>query len=454
MTARILRIELWRSNARWMALLLLPVVISIGQAGRGLTVLALDQRQALFSAFPLAMGVAAWHARRDRRSGMDELLATTPRPRWQRVLPGAAALVLGAFVAYLVTCLVNVALVTNAGGYLSAASLPIVAVGAVALLAPVAFGLAVGRWLPFLLVPPILILYMALNLFFGDTEAHTEGPDASGEPPGWLLLWGTLQSVGTEFDFAAITARTHLGQALWLVALAAAGLIVYTTTRLRTRAAAVAAVAVGAAVAVPVLPDRYAEAYRLDPGATALVCTPDAPRVCVTRAHRAALPDLRGPGRETLAILAAKLPDPPTSVTEISYVDPPAPRADTVHIALWVGGDGRLRGPALGTVPDIRWELLLGAGTPACANPPQGTVERRRSDIARLVAAAWLLELEPPPPVYPEDPALLQQSETRPVYQALRQLPPDQQRARVAQLRQAELACDSGDRLDILTGPR
>ncbi|MDQ7908320.1 hypothetical protein RB614_27715 [Phytohabitans sp. ZYX-F-186] len=453
MTGRILRVELWRSNARWMALLLLPAVIGVGEAGRGLTVLALDQRQALFGAFPLAMGVAAWHARRDRRSGVEELLATMPRPRWQRVLPGAVALVIGAFAAFLLTCLVNVALVANAGGYLSTASLPIVAVGAVALLAPVAFGLAVGRWLPFMLVPPVLILYMAMNLFFGDTEAYTEGPDASGEPPGWLLLWGTLQSVGTEFDFAAITARTHLGQALWLVALAAAGIILYATTRPGGRAAAVAVVAVGAAVAVPVLPDRYAEAYALDPGATAPVCTPRPPRVCVTRAHRAALPDLSGPGREALAILAAKLPDPPTSVTEISYADPPAPRADTVHIALWVGGDGRLRGPVLGIVPDIRWELLLGAGTPSCADPPPGTPERRRYDLARLVAAAWLLDQDPPP-ADPGDPALASRTESLAAYQALRRLPPDQQRTRVAQLRRAELACDSGDRLDLLTGPR
>jgi RNA polymerase sigma-70 factor (ECF subfamily) len=38
--------------------------------------------------------------------------------------------------------------------------------------------------------------------------------------------------------------------------------------------------------------------------------------------------------------------------------------------------------------------------------------------------------------------------------EALRELPPDQQRTRVAELRQAELACDSSDRLDLLTGPR
>jgi hypothetical protein len=260
--------------------------------------------------------------------------------------------------------------------------------------------------------------------------------------------------VGTEFDFAAVTAGAHLGQALWAVALAGAGLIVFATARLRTRAAAIVPVALGAAVALAVLPERYADAYHLDPGAAAPVCTPDMPQVCVMRAHQGALADLRGPGREALAILAAKLPDAPTRVVETTYMDPPPPRADTVSIALQVSGDGREARSALGT-PDIRWDLLGGAGTPWCDNAADpGTPGRRRHDIARFVAAAWLLDQEPPAPADPADPALLQRSETLPVYQALRELPAAEQRARVAELREAELACDGRDRLELLTGPR
>jgi hypothetical protein len=211
-----------------------------------------------------------------------------------------------------------------------------------------------------------------------------------------MLLWGDLQVLGTEFDFAAVTAGTHLGQGLWAVALAAAGLIVFATARLRTRIIAVVLVVLGAVAAVAVLPERYADAHYLDPGATALVCTADTPRVCVMRAHQAALADLRGPGREALAILAAKLPDAPTNVVEMPYGDPPPARADTIPIALLVSGDGRDIQSATGTAPDIRWELLLGAGTPGCANAPAvDTAERRRYDIARLVAAAWLLDQEP-----------------------------------------------------------
>jgi hypothetical protein len=451
---RILRVELRRSNARWMLLLLLPSVFTFGGAGRGLSVLALDRRQGLIAAFPLIMGVAAWHARRDRRSRMDELLATTARPRWQRVLPAAAALAIGVLAANLLAVTVDFGLAVAAGGYLSASAVPILAVGALALLVPMAFGLAVGRWLRFVLVLPLLVAYLPLYLFFGDIEAWTEGPDATGDPPGWPLLWEELQPVGTPFEMTAVAARAHLGQSVWALALVAAGLIVFATTRPRTRATAVVAVVAGAAVAVPVLPDRYADAYYLDPGATAQVCTPDAPRICVTRAHRPALADLRGPAREALAILAAKLPDAPTSVVEVADPfgsEPPPPRRDTIHFVLWVGNDSREdRSPA-----DLKWALLAGAGTFGCPDPEPGfTPERRRYDIARVVAAAWLLDREPPAPADPNDPGLLRRDETLPPYRALRELPPQEQRDRVAALREAELACTGTDRLDVLIGQR
>ena len=112
-----------------------------------------------------------------------------------------------------------------------------------------------------------------------------------------------------------------------------------------------------------------------------------------------------------------------------------------------VSGNGRDVRAALESAPDIRWDLLLGAGTPACANAAApGTAGRRRYDIARFAAAARLLDQEPPAPADPRDPGLLQQSETLPVYQALRELPPAEQRTRVAELREAELACDGRDR--------
>lgn len=75
-----------------------------------------------------------------------------------------------------------------------------------------------------------------------------------------------------------------------------------------------------------------------------------------------------------------------------------------------------------------------------------------RYEIARVVAAAWLLDREPPAPEDPLDPVLTR-SQTVPAYRALLALPAQEQRDRVAALREAELACDNRDRLDILTGP-
>ena len=173
MSARILRIELWRSNARWMALLLLvPLVATLGEGGRGITVIALDRRQLLLDIFALAMGVAAWYARRDRRSRAEELLATTARPRWQRVLPGAAALAIGAAVAYLISIAVDIGRVTAADGYLSAVAVPILGVCALWLGVGVSLGLAVGRWVPFFLIPPLVVIFSRVSLCSA-TPRHT-----------------------------------------------------------------------------------------------------------------------------------------------------------------------------------------------------------------------------------------------------------------------------------------
>ena len=164
----------------------------------------------------------------------------------------------------------------------------------------------------------------------------------------------------------------------------------------------------------------------------------------MTRAHRKALAGLRDPAQEALSILAAKLPDAPTSVVEAR---------DAFFIQLWVTDTGRHARSA----SDTTWVLLGGAGTPVCANAADfGTPARQRYEIARIIAAAWLLDEEPPVTVplgpatqelvsCPSDPALIHPSETLPAYQALRQLPLDEQRSRVATYREAELACDGRD---------
>ncbi len=69
----------------------------------------------------------------------------------------------------------------------------------------------------------------------------------------------------------------------------------------------------------------------------------------------------------------------------------------------------------------------MGAGTPICQDV-RSQVEWERYNAARLVAAAWLLEEQPPAPSDPDDPAQPDTSVTGPAYEALLALPVDEQR--------------------------
>jgi hypothetical protein len=452
-TARILRIELRRSAALWAALISVPVVLSYNQVGQGLSLIAGSQRGDLLSFIPLALGLGAWQARRDRRSRTEELVATTPRPRWQRLLPTAAALAVGAAAGSLLIFAGLAGYTGATGAYVSAVSVPFATVTAVYLLAAVWSGLALGRLLPWRLTPPLLVVGGSVALMALGIALDDEG--GGGPAPGTVLL---DPSYSNYFGpFSAYPWQVILAQGLWAAALAAAGLILYTASRYG-RLTAIVPVALAVAAALPLLPRHAYQAQVLDQGAVALVCTPDAPRVCVTRVHHLALSGMREPSREALALLSAKLPQAPTSVVEI--VDRPGtngrsdlpPQTDTLSTWLMNDDQGRIAVPAR----DVLWSLLIGAGTQPCDNAPPGpSQERTRYDTARLVAAAWLLDAAPLSPTHLPDwwGGLPDQTQTLPAYDALRRLPADAQRARVAALRQAELACDYRDRLEILIGP-
>ena len=123
MTRRILRIELRRSTAVWAALLL--------AATGGFMLRALNppydtwmqvvtiQRDMMQLTWPLALAAGAWQAGRERRSRVDELVGTTPRPRWRRVQPIAAAMALAAAVGYLLMLAGGAINIQDVGGYFS-----------------------------------------------------------------------------------------------------------------------------------------------------------------------------------------------------------------------------------------------------------------------------------------------------------------------------------------------
>jgi hypothetical protein len=443
-----LRIELRRSAAIWVAVASFPALLSYGAIGQGLSVIAADQRNNLTSVMAFALALGAWQANRDRRSRIGELVASTPRPQWRRLVPIATALGITAFLGSFVCFAALTGYGIATGAYLPPVTVPFALVTALYLVAATWFGLAIGSLLPSRLTPPLVFVLGALVLsFLGFSFDHEGGP---GQPPGGatLLLPGN-SSIGhmRTYSWGVV-----LAEALFVVALAAAGLVFYVAHRY-FRLAAGALVALGLAASLPILP-RYADqALVLDRGAAALVCTPDAPRVCVRRVHHSTLSGLRGPGREALAILSAKLPQAPTSVVEMGETpgrptSPPPPQADTLYT--WTPYDD---GGRVALAPrDVVWHLLLGAGTQPCVTlTPEQFADY---NTARLVAAAWLLDEAPLPPTHEPDwfGWLPEPSMTLPVYEKLRALPAEEQRVRVAALRAAEVNCDPRDRLQILVG--
>lgn len=449
MTGRILRLELRRSTAPWIALLIVVLgaaMIYFTSGRHGLWMgLATTQRSMLALLWPLALGAGAWQAARERRSRMIELIATTARPRWRRVLPTATALAIGGVLGYLGMFTAGAGYVLPVATYLPAGAVPTVLIGALFMVIGLWLGLAIGSYLPSALTPPLLVVASAAVLVFVFNRLIH-----GGDPAGSVLFLPVLQVTnGFLPEFVTLSARTHAAQVVWLVGLAAAALLAFAPAARRVRILALVPALAGAALAAPLQPPVLSASFTYDRAAVALVCTPDRPRVCVTRAHETALADLRDPAHEALRIMAAKLPDAPTSVvedyhnqvTDPSYQPPP----DTVAIRLEVTPSGRALLPAR----VILFDVLDGAGTPGCYVTSRRPTEfDRRYYSARLAAAAWLLGSMPDsPPAF--DLSLAQQAFT-----TLRGLPAGEQRARVAALRQAELACDDRDRLDILVGAR
>jgi len=455
MTGRIVWIEVRRSAARWAALISLPLVLfASGDLGRGSGVLAAGHRQLLVLFVPLALGIGAWQARRDRRSRMEELLTTTPRPAWHRHAGTAAALTGGAVVgAWLVYALLT-GYISTIDGFLSISGIGVFGVSTLYLVAAVLLGLAVGRLAPWAVTPPLLTLGGFVLLIL--PEALLPGESEASPLPGTRLL--IPAEAGGISGFETLTGPVMAAQATWAVGLVVGALVLALASGYR-RLAAAAPVAVSLVVAVPLLPAQARDAVVFDPAAIAAVCTEDAPRVCVTAAQRPALDDLRDPARDALRILGDKLPQAPMSMSEAvfdhragQYLTPD--RSTVLYAEVpTTGRTGRIAVPA----DELVFGLLIGAGTPPCPfafdlSRPQRTAY----DTARVVAALWLLDR--PPSSVPRDQYwwwwLPDDASITAAYDALLALPADEQRARVGALRAAEVACDAGDRLAMLTGAR
>lgn len=225
------RIELRRSMGFALGAVLVIVALGVlyslsGQWGktstawfRQWTTLASWMRYMMLFLWPIAIGVCALQGLQDKRSGVLELMTTASRPRWQRTSQPLLALAVGLVAAWLVLFLVGGVQVIGATNYFSCAWLPILLVGALALIAGAWLGAALGRLVTSALTPPMLavsaLVLLALIVTAGDTAAA-----AAGAVPRWMGVFSPALPTVRDV-FARIDGRLTGAQLAWFAGMAA-----------------------------------------------------------------------------------------------------------------------------------------------------------------------------------------------------------------------------------------
>jgi hypothetical protein len=432
---RILRIELRRSAAAGTALVLLLIGAALLYAdpqrwAAGWMPLAIAQRETLVLTMPLALAAGAWQARREHRSHVAELIASTARPRAQRVTPILAAFAIAVAAGYLAVAAAAVPWIAGTARYLPANGLIVLAVGALALIAAAWLGLAAGRLLPSPITAPALaVAGLGVLMLLPAATGHRE----------WLAqVFAPTRGMGLFTPYPTVPGGVSVAQTIWLAALAATALVLLAAGSRRARAAALLPAVLGAAVTVLVAPSGsdFVDAP-MDTVARELVCADGTPQVCVSRIHAGLLPEVTPLARRGLTMLA-KLPNAPVGAAENinTFADENAQpqRPDTVLLDIDVDSRGHLAGKA-----DFLPRMLNAAGvdTRACAETLSAPVSR--------AAAYWLMDLEP---------GLIDtDAETHTLWQGLRILPEAEAAVRVAAVRRAALDCQNLDGL-LTTGNR
>lgn len=438
MPGRILRTELRRSAAPVAGALTAALgaagLYALVLSGQGAlwdaqwTMLAGFQRVMLVLLWPLAVGAGAWQARRDRRSRMDELLGSVSRPEWQQPVPAAVALATFLIAGYALIFAAGAVRVASNASYSTLSWLPMFAVGALSLVAAGWLGMGAGRLLPSPYTPPISVVAGFLLLI---TPVQLAKGAAGG--PSTLLAPNLTDTVD---EFSTVSSAFSAAQVVWFTGLALGGLVVLLARR-RAAPTALLPAALAGALAVSLGGSAPASGIVANPAARAEVCTDDGgPRVCVTRAHRDGLAELKGPARRALRLLEV-LPNAPTSVHEVPSDIPGPQPADE----LWLDSEnyetGRgWRGSSDG---ELLMRLLAGAGTRPCSDPAYRT---------RVIAAAWLIGQYPPPGS--ADVQKQEAANRRELWEALRALPRGEQTRRIAEIRRLGLTC--GDVSTVLPG--
>ncbi|MFJ8019497.1 hypothetical protein [Streptomyces sp. NPDC096311] len=461
MNVRVLRIELKRSVAPWAgAMVLAPALAFLylipGSWWTGTTAwtaqwtsMALWTRSLLFYLWPLAVGLGALQGLRDHRSKMSELLTSTPRPARHRAatLAGATAITLTSAFALLV--LVGAVQVVAHTEYTHLGWLPISLVGALSLVAGAVLGMGAGRALPSVLTPPALamgafVFTALMQMSLGRTETTTATGLSSTEPNQVSLL---SPAVGEVRDtLVTLSASVHVGQTIWLLAMAATGFALLIAATPRARLLALTPVLAGAVIALLVLPSDPRRMYVVDQAAAEPVC--DGP-VCVTKTQQARLADLAGPGKEALRLLHGALgSQAPVSVRENTAVLPQGSTRHWSRKTVLFDFDDDIIAAAKGE--ELTWALIAKGMVPGCA--PVGWSSFGGDEFAQTVAVGWVLgDLGPLPGTWSASMRREVDAETRPVWKKLKALPRAEQLSRINAMRAAALSC-KGDAFAALKG--
>ena len=460
MNGRVLRIELKRSVAPWAGVVVLAPALAFlyllsGQWWTGTTAwtaqwtpMALWTRSLLFYLWPIAVGLGALQGLRDQRSKMAELLTSTPRPARHRAatLAGATAITLASAFALLV--LVGGVQVLAHTEYMHLGWLPISLVGALSLVAGAVLGMGAGRALPSPLTPPALamsafVFTALMHMSLGRTETERVEGITSTEPNRVSLLSPTVEEVREAF--VTVSASVHVGQAIWLLGMAATGFALLVAATPRARLTALTPVLAGAAIALLVLPSDARRMYVVDKAAAEPVC--DGP-VCVTKTQQARLADLAGTGKEALRLLHGALGDQaPDSVRENTAVLPEGSTPRWSRSTVLFDFDDDIVATAKGE--ELTWALIAKGMVPGCT--PVGWSGMGGDEYARTVALGWVLgDLKPLGGPSARLPARAE-AETRTVWKELMALPRAEQLSRINAMRAAALSCE-GDPFEVLSG--
>ena len=174
---------------------------------------------------PFVAAAAVWMGARERRHGMEDLLATTPHPAWRRRGATWAATTLWGLLAYVAVAAGILAYGAARATWGTPLAWPFcwpLLIGLLALPAHAALGFALGRYAPSRFTPPLVAIALLL------VQGYVGGAIGEGaRVPAWLPYWAAYLSPAVYVDqsvWFGVTPNLCGPQALYLLGLTALAL--------------------------------------------------------------------------------------------------------------------------------------------------------------------------------------------------------------------------------------